>query len=364
MVSLLLHRYFFQQCLIYASMIFAVFIGLFLMIFSLVWAEVFFSGIGLEWFVWTLVSELPYMITIVLPFAWFLAVLVTDQILKENGESLIILLSYGKRFYHQLWLPNAVIFLILLMMHLWVSPQLRQQRYAFVNNHQVKAILSSIRVAHFDAIAHYNGVVYAQGKEKKQNIFNRLFFAKPPHQRFSFPVKNYDIMLAGHLLTHISKKGYQYLVWNDGHLYHGVPGDRDYRVSMFKQYIIKHKIQVDPSDSKTKRATSLQLWKYRNQVDDTIALQWRINAPLSFLLAMFWAIRLIGKQARQQNNQIVLIKGLLGYSLYQVFMTFFESWSVEGLLLPWLAVWMPHLLFFACIYAEQSYESYRHFKAK
>ncbi|MGB2271448.1 MAG: LPS export ABC transporter permease LptF [Pseudomonadales bacterium] len=138
----------------------------------------------------------------------------------------------------------------------------------------------------------------------------------------------------------------QYLTLENGAVYDGFVGRRDYQITEFQSYAQKvverrqvEKLQLE-GDAKSTYALFIS-----EQPGDVAALHWRFSLPVVVLVVALLALAL-SKTNQRSGRYIKMLPAILIYLLYIVSITGVRN-MIETESQPPITIWLVHALFFA-----------------
>jgi len=139
------------------------------------------------------------------------------------------------------------------------------------------------------------------------------------------------------------KTAEDYLIFEDGKAYEGVPGHGDYQVAEFGRYKARlpHPVVGVKNDIRT--AETSTLWPLNNKNRQKAAeLQWRLSVPLMVLTLTLVAVPLSRVNPRA-GKYAKLLPAIVLYIVYANFMFIARDWLIAGKIPVWLGFWWLHL---------------------
>ena len=287
-----------------------------------------------------LLYRLPGFLQLLLPFAWFLAVLLTlgrlhaeqeFEVLKGGGVGPACLLR---------WLgPPAVLVSVLVgYFSLMLAPDSDRRLSEFLREEQANAEFRVMTPGIFNAYYRGQRVTYAGAVDKKSGVLKDVFMAEfKPGER---PV---TIRAAEGGLQIDPETGARYLVLVDGRRYVGTPGELDYHVVSF-QRLKQHLEEGRRPRALSIEARSTAELRSRADPDARAELHFRLALPLVVLVAGLMAVGVSRTKPRQGRFARVL-PGLGLFVLYYAALVFNRNAIASGQLPPDLGMWLVHGLF-------------------
>ena len=133
------------------------------------------------------------------------------------------------------------------------------------------------------------------------------------------------------------------LVFYNGYLYEGVPGDLDFRILEFSEHRLPLSTQVssvDKIDLSLENFTSLIEKKTSESVAE---IQWRISPAIALVILVILSIPL-GKSSPRQGQFGGLVIGVLVYMIYVNFLGAARVWLEQGIIPEVYGLWWVHLI--------------------
>ncbi len=133
------------------------------------------------------------------------------------------------------------------------------------------------------------------------------------------------------------------VIFQDGLLYDGWPGDGEMRVVRFDEHGIPADMpEAAAAGSSMDAARTADLLAGSN-LESQLEFQRRLSSPLVLLILAVMALPL-SRRLPRQSRFASLPWALLAYVIYTNLVTAAISWSRQGLTPAWLGIWWAHLL--------------------
>src|SRR5690606_32553763 len=130
-------------------------------------------------------------------------------------------------------------------------------------------------------------------------------------------------------------------VLEDGRLYEGIAGSREFRITRFKEQGIPVRLPEARADSsKLDQKPTAQLLASADPAD-TAELQWRISMPLMAIVLGFIAVPLARLRPRQGRYARIGYAILVYFAYFQL-LSMAKVWVARGALAPELGLWWIH----------------------
>lgn len=293
---------------------------------------------------------IPYFINMYSPMFVFIAVIFFTSRLAANSE--IIAILSGGISYHRMMVPYMVaavlIALISVALNLWVIPQANVERLAFENEY-VKSKSVSVRDVHYqiapgefvyvESFSNWNNTAYKFTLETIED--NRIL------SKLSAETAVWDSTSASWHL-----KRYFIRDYSEGLADHVESGsqldttialtvDDFYRNSQSVQKLEQHQLRLLIKAQKMRGDSNIIYAQIENQN--------RFAMPFSALILTIMGAALSSRKKRGGTGWNLAIGIALAFS-YILFQKFSQMFVYTGALPPWIAIWIPNVLFAGIAY--------------
>ncbi|MGE0081979.1 MAG: LPS export ABC transporter permease LptF [Thiohalomonadaceae bacterium] len=285
-----------------------------------------------------LLKSVPNL-AVVLPLAFFLAVLLALGRLYKDSE-MIVLAACGVAPNHILRSAGvlaAAVGLVVALFTLYIVPYTQEQSQRVLDVAQARTEIEGIAAGRFTTGGSGEHLVYVEeiGAERKtlSNVFAHSVTADGRTVVVS--------AARAHQYTN-PDTGDRYLVLEDGYRYEGDPGQPDFRIIRFDTHGVRleERAVVASRRSMYSLPTSALLRGGRARQAE---LQWRLAAPISTVLLGLLAVPLARTNPRQGRYGKLFV-GLVIYIVYYNLLTVARSWVSRGAVPEWVGMWWVHLL--------------------
>lgn len=283
-------------------------------------------------------------LTMLLPLAFFIAVLIALGRLYRDNEVLVLAacgIGIGRLRRTVLWLAFAFAGFVAAI-SLYAGPWAEELSYQIQDRVKAQADVYSIAAGHFRELRGGKMVFYVEhmddGGKELQNVFV---------QARRNGVLNVVTAARGHQEVD-ADTGNRYLVLEDGYRYEGQPGETQFKIIRFARHgILLEEQQVTPTARKVIASSTPALIVNPGRYPQA-ELQWRIAMPLATLLLAALAVPLSRTGPRQGRFGKLFIAVLI-YALYMNFLAVGRSWVEHGVIPSALGLWWVHALLGAVI---------------
>ncbi len=286
--------------------------------------------------------RLPGFLQLLVPFAWFLAVLLTlgrlhaeqeMEVLKGGGVGPARLLGW-------LAVPALPVALMVGYFSLVLAPDYDRQLTEFIREQRANAEFRVMTPGVFQSFYRGQRVTYAGSVDKDGGVLTDVFMAELP------PGKELITIRAEQGGQQIDPEtGARYLVLANGHRYVGLPGRLDYRVVSFGR--LKQHLEEGPQrrDFSIEARSTAEILARRDP-EARAELHFRLALPLVVIIGGLVAAG-IGRTKPREGRFARVLPGLGLFVLYYAALVFNRNAIAAGQIPPELGMWLVHGAFLA-----------------
>ncbi len=338
---MIVERYLFKEL---ATTLLAVIVVLFLIFvsswFARLLGQVASGSVQIEMIFWLLALKSLDALTILLPLALYIAVLLAFGRLYRDSEMAAMAacgIGLGRMLRFLLWFTFGFA-LIIASISLYFGPTAKAQRYQIQKEMDSASGLDLVAAGRFREMAGGQVVFYAERLSDDGESMENIFIHSQGEEGQTY------LMVADSGYRHRPEGGSgQFLVLVDGYRYEGVPGSVDFRIIRFKEHAVlikEREITVDVDE--VSAIASSVLWR-SDKPWEIAELQWRLSLPLSAITMSLVAL-FLSKSNPRQGRYGKVFGGILVYVVYSNLMGVARSWVEKGIISPLIGVWWVHLL--------------------
>lgn len=288
-----------------------------------------------------LTLKLVYVLPKLLPATLFLAIILSYLRLINDNEITIIQTAGINQMDHLkiVFLTVMPICIFVAGMAFFISPW-AQNKFTELRNHaKQNTEISSLIAGQFTEIGKDNQVVYIESiSEQKimQNVFLQI-----NHD------DNSGILTAASAKLEVDNNtGNQYMKFNHGYHYAGIPGQPDYRIIEYQTYEVLLKDNTPSHAAVETKAMPTATLLASGTVRHKAELQWRASLVLSCLLLSLLAVLLSDLAINKWPNLLILLSILI-YFTYSNLLYASKSLAERGELPLIIGLWWVHVLLIA-----------------
>lgn len=291
--------------------------------------------------------RLPEFLLIIVPFAFFLAVLLAYGRMYAENEMVVLHacgFSRGKLLGMTMCFALLLTFL-LAFLSLYVAPAGLQQTEALRQSQDELTEIDLIVAGQFQEFARGERVTYAESISETDvgrqlnNAFVVIRDPNPPEGESGL-----RMMVAKTARPVMDASGRRFMLLEDGHFYDGTPGAADYAVTTFEQQgiLLPDQMMIAPVLEEKAMPTSQLLGSELPGV--RAELQWRISVILLIPVLTLIAVPLSRVDPRQ-GRFARLVPAALLYGLYFTLLQVSRDALEDGSLPAIVGLWWVHAMF-------------------
>lgn len=287
--------------------------------------------------------RLPGFVELILPLAFFLAVLLIYGRLYLNNEMTVLHacgISPGRITAYTLAL-SCLVALVVGWLSLIVTPTGMARAEVLLASQKAKGEFEGMEAGKFYPLSDGKGVSYAE--RVAESVLENIFIA-------DFSGGNGEgsqmvVVVADRgVVQGVEGEKSTFLVLKNGRRYQGIPGGVEFQVTQFAEYGQRLDTPAARSARDKTEARSTRELRDSDRLEDVAALQWRYSTPLLVLVVTIIAIPLSRTNPRQGRFAKILPAVML-YILYLLLLNGVRSAIEEGDVAPALGLWWVHLIF-------------------
>jgi lipopolysaccharide export system permease protein len=289
----------------------------------------------------SVISELLFFstveyLTVLMPLSTFLAILLVFGRLYKESEMAAMMASgiSPMSLYRPLWIPTIILAITVGVISSFVAPEARKNMNASSQAAMVNLGIESLEPGQFVTLR--NGTVLYSEKRLENNQLSNVF----AQQELRNGV-NVIVSKTAEILDNPDNNGA--LVFYNGYLYEGVPGDLEFRILEFSEHrlpLLNHVSNLDKIDLSLESFTNLI---EKNTSESMAEIQWRISPAIALVILVILSIPL-SKSSPRQGRFGGLVIGILVYMIYVNCLGAAKVWFEQGIIPEVYGLWWVHLI--------------------
>lgn len=278
-------------------------------------------------------------LTVLIPVALLLAIVLAFGRLYHESEMVAVhACGIGVlRLYAPVLSLTFVLAALLAWLSLALAPRAAERVQQLRNVALQEAQFGKLEPGRFRTVGS-SGVVFYAAAVDADGTLRDVFVRRSQEDRI-------EVAVAKRARHHVSENGLLHtLVLEEGRRYEGVPGERAFRITEFREHGIPVRFPAPTfSADAIEFKPTIQLLASADS-DARAELQWRLSMPLMAFVLTFLAVPLAQLRPRQGRYARIGL-AILIYFLYGNLLTAAKVWVVKGTVPVAVGVWWVHALF-------------------
>jgi lipopolysaccharide export system permease protein len=288
-------------------------------------------------------SQLKVLVLLI-PVSLFLGVLLALSRLYMDSE-MTAMMSGGigpKQWFRAILMVAVPISLVVLVMMLYMRPWVAVQRADINAQIRSVSIISTFAPGRFNRTPDGNAVIFMEDISKDGKTMSNIF------QRFNKDGEvHVDLAVSARNVT--LDTGLDYMLFENGSHYIGVPGESDYQIIDYAEYGVVVPAPRDKNYPLRVQALSTKtLWNSDN-LEHKAELDWRITLPVATLIIVMMALPL-SQTTPRGGRYSKLALGILIYLVYSNLLGVGKASIAKGVVPYWVGTSWVHVLGIITLY--------------
>jgi len=278
------------------------------------------------------------VIVLLIPVSLFLGVLLALSRLYMDSE-MTAMMAGGigpKQWFRSMLMVALPISLMVLLMTLYMRPWVALQRADINAEIRNVSIISTFAPGRFNRSPDGEAVIFMEDISKDGKTMSKIF------QRFNKDDSTHvDTAQTARSIKHDS--GLDYILFEDGHHYIGVPGESDYQIIEYSEYgLLVPKPEDRSYPLRVQALSTKELWN-SDKPEHKAELDWRITLPVATLIIVMMALPL-SQTTPRGGRYSKLALGILLYLIYSNLLGVGKAWISKGIVPYWIGTSWVHVL--------------------
>lgn len=291
--------------------------------------------------------NLPALLTMLMPIAFFLSILLAYGKLYADSEiTAMFACGIGMRQLVTTTLGFAfVLFIFLLMLSTWAAPRSLLNLERVIAKADANLVTSFLHAGRFQSYKNGEYVIYLESLDKEAKRLQHIFVAEqPPPDKVAQDFGRISVMTAtsGYVWTHPVTKE-EYIVLKNGNRYLGQPGAANYAIAHFDEFGLRIESPKPAVRKAIKVLPFTDLLKKINDPKMQAELQWRLTLPLSLIVLAVLGVPL-SRVAPRKGKYANLLPSVVVIIIYVNLLIVTRTWVEEGIMNPWVGLAWVHVL--------------------
>ena len=296
-------------------------------------------------FLWTLLLlQFPYVLQLILPLGFFLAVMLTyGRLYQENEIGVLMACGFSpNKLLRYTLFTGALVAVLVALFSLWLTP-LSESKSAQILEEQKKRVdFSTIQPGRFQSFSG-GQVVYTEALTDSNTRMENVFLSQQVVGDDG--KKRTAVFKAEQGYQYLDETtGSRYLVLENGARTEGRAGLDAFSLLTFERYAVRmSENKPKPVSLKIRQLPTSEVWGSDNPAHQA-AMQWRISLPLMVLVVTLIAVPLSYVRPRQ-GRFAKLFPAIFLHIFYLSGLISVQGMIEKGQLSPDIGLWPVHGLF-------------------
>ena len=286
-----------------------------------------------------------WLLVYIMPFSLALGIVTgLGRLYRDNEMTALGACGTGPwRLYQPLLGAGFLVAILLGWMALYASPVITAYGDRITRLAEQEADVSLLGAGRFNNIRGGRMTFYAERlSEDKKHMENLFVYRKGGSRRDNKPPQVVTAASASRRID--ADSGDEYVVFEDGHLYEGIPGDAEYRIMSFARQGVRVELRGNRGPRyKSEVVPSADLLG-SDRLEDIVELQWRLSVPLSVMVLILLAVPL-SHMAPRKGRYGGLVTAILVFLIYYNMLGTSKIWVEQGAIPAMIGLWWVHLVF-------------------
>jgi lipopolysaccharide export system permease protein len=291
-----------------------------------------------------------WLLVYIMPFSLALGIVMgLGRMYRDNEMAALAACGVGPPDLYKPLLGIGVVAAIILgWMALYVSPAITAYGDRITRQAEQEADVSLFGAGRFNKIRGGRMTFYAERLSKdKKNMENLFVHIQKKNKRENPPQ---IISAASAYRMTDATTGDEYVVFVDGILHEGRPGDVEYRIMQFGQQGVRIELPGKTRVSyKSEIVPTRELLK-SDKLEDIVELQWRLSVPLSVIVLVLLSVPL-SRVTPRAGRYGGVVTAVLMFLIYYNLLGTSKVWVEQGVIPPVIGLWWVHIVFIALVFA-------------
>ncbi len=290
-----------------------------------------------------------WLLVYIMPFSLALGIVMgLGRMYRDNEMAALGACGVGPaQLYRPLLSLGIVIAVLLGWMALYVSPAITAYGDRITREAEQEADVSLFGAGRFNTILHGRMTFYAERlSEDKKNMENLFVYIRGKNRREDPPQ---IISAASAHRMRDGKTGDEYVVFVNGTLHEGKPGDAAYRIMRFGRQGVRIELPGKERVSyKSEIVPTGELLK-SDKLEDIVELQWRLSVPVSVIVLVLLSVP-VSRASPRTGRYGSIVMAVLVFLVYYNLLGMSRIWIEQGVIPPAIGLWWVHLVFILMVY--------------
>lgn len=285
-----------------------------------------------------------WLLVYIMPFSLALGIVTAlGRLYRDNEMTALGACGTGPwRLYQPLLSGGFLVAIALGWMALFASPAITAYGDRITRQAEQEADVSLLGAGRFNNIRGGQMTFYAERLSDDRKRMKNLFVYLKGNDKQGKPPR---VVTAASATRQIdADSGDEYVVFRDGNLYEGTPGDARYRIMSFARQGVRVELRNKKRSSRKSETIPSAELLGSDRPEDIVELQWRLSVPLSVMVLVLLAVPL-SHMAPRKGRYGGVVTAVLVFLIYYNLLGTSRIWVEQGAIPAQTGLWWVHLLF-------------------
>ena len=290
-----------------------------------------------------------WLLVYIMPFSLALGIVMgLGRMYRDNEMAALAACGVGpSNLYKPLLGIGVVAAVILGWMALFASPAITAYGDRITRQAEQEADVSLFGAGRFNKIRGGRMTFYAERLSKDKKKMENLFVYIQGKNKREDPPQIISAASAYRMTD--TTTGDEYVVFVDGTLHEGKPGDAAYRIMQFGQQGVRVELPGKTRVSyKSEIVPTRDLLK-SGKLEDVVEMQWRFSVPLSVIVLVLLSVPL-SRVSPRAGRYGGVVTAVMIFLIYYNLLGTSKIWVEQGVIPPVIGLWWVHLVFIVLVF--------------
>ena len=297
-------------------------------------ADAVASGLSLSLVFHVLLLNIPLLLSLLLPLAFYFGVLLGLGRMYAEAE-ITALFACGwsvRQLFKTLLVPAVVVFLLTGAMNFWLMPHYSYELTRVIAQAEKDILSHALVPGRFTTTENGRYVIYIDSVNSKRTQAEDVFIAEEIGAEGEIRV-----LLSQSARQMQTEQGDQYIVLEQGRRYQGIPGQADYEWIIFDEYGVYLRKETPQFRVEERSHSTATLFTNRTP-KNSAELQWRLSLTFSVLVLTGFAV-VLSRVKPRQGKYANMLSAIMVAIVYINLMLMAKGWTADRHIPVALGVW-------------------------
>ncbi len=290
-----------------------------------------------------------WLLVYIMPFSLALGIVLgLGRMYRDNEMAALGASGVGPvQLYRPLLALGFVTSMALGWMALYASPAITAYGDRVTREAEQQADISLFGAGRFNKVLGGRMTFYAERLSKDGRKMKNLFVFLQGKDKRKDPPQ--IVSAASAYRMHDDRTGDEYIVFVDGTLHEGKPGEAAYKILKFRQQGVRVELPGQKRESYKSEIVPTRELLQSGHLEDIVELQWRVSVPISVIVLVLLSVPL-SRVAPRSGRYGGVVLSVLVFLVYYNLLGTSRVWVMQKLIPPAVGLWWVHAAFLALVF--------------